>query len=262
MPETRHISLAEIDPPELAMRQEMDDIKLTELRESMADLGLIHPLCVVARDGRYVVEDGHRRYVCACDLGWPTIRCEVYTPEEIASGAVMVAANRMREDPSAAEEALLYEKHRALYGLDEAGLCNRFHVTPNYLGERFRLLRCDPQVFDAVLKRRISFAVARELNKCEDETHRRYLLDIAVRTEYSSRVIADMVRQWRKEAAPQAVPGSPSPQVEQPAPPPAYRPECCLCGGYLDPWRLISVMIHEDELKALREQLERTARAE
>jgi ParB/RepB/Spo0J family partition protein len=260
MPKTRDIPLTEIDEPEIAMRVAMDDTKLAELRESMRTLRLIHPLCVVERDGRYVIEDGHRRYTCACELGWATIRCEVYTPDEIASGAVMVAANRMREDPSAAEEALLFQEHRERYHLDEAQLCARFKVSPDYLGERLRLLRGDQNVFDALLARRITFAVARELNRCEDQAHRRYLLDVAINTGYSSRVMADHVRQWRASLTPQQAQPSPPPQAEPAAPAPEYRQECCLCGGWRDPWAMESVMIHKAELEMLRKQIEAAAK--
>ena len=259
MPETRQVSLAEIDPPSTPARVAMDDTKLAELRESMRKDGLFQAIGVVEDDGRYRIEYGHRRYTCACDLGWATIECKVYKPAEIAQGAAMLAENIYHEQLSAAEEALLFQEHRDLYGLDEAGLCNRFHVSPDYLGDRFRLWRGDKAVFDAVLARRISFAVARELNKCEDEAHRRYLLDVAISTGYSSRVMADHVRQWRSSVSPQQAPGSPPPQAEPPAPAPEYRQECCLCGGYRDPWAMVSVMIHKHELEALQEQIKRAA---
>lgn len=259
MPETRLIALADIDPPEIAMRQAMDDTKLKELAESMQATGQIHPLAVVERDGRYEIEDGHRRYVCAKDLGWTEIRCEVYHPSEIASGAVMVAANIYREDPSAAEEALLFQVHREKFNLDEAGLCARFHVSPDYLGDRLRLLREDRAVFDALLARRINFSVARVLNQCTDEAHRRYLLDVACSTGYSARVMASHVQQWRAHQTPTG-PAPPAPIVnEQAAPLPEYKQECVLCGGFRDPWNMKSVLIHNHELEAILEQLKRAA---
>ena len=260
MPETRDIELSMIDEPDLAMRAEMDDTKLAELCESLATVGLIHPLCVWEREGRYVIEDGHRRFNAANMLGWRTIRCEIYAPAELATGAVMVAANRYREDPSAAEEALLFQKHRELYNLDEAALCARFKVSPDYLGDRFRLLRGDSHIFDAVLKRGISFAVARELNKCEDEAHRRYLLDIALRTGYSSRVMADQVRQWRANAQPLAPVPAASAGEPSAEPAPEYKQECKFCGGYRDPWNLVPIMVHKAELDMIMKQLEATAK--
>lgn len=259
MPETKHIMLTEIDPPDTPLRFSMDDQQLTDLKESMGDVGLIHPLAVVERDGRYVIEDGHRRYLCASALGWPTIRCEVYTPEEIASGAVMVAANRFREETSAAEEALCFQEHRERFNLDEAGLCARFHVTPDYLGDRLRLLRGDKKIFDSLLARRINFSVARELNKCPDEAHRRYLLDIAERTGYSAHVMAGHVADWKKHQQP-ALPQPPTaPDAPPPDAPAPYVQECCFCGGSRDPWNLVPVMIHKRELEEIRALLAKAA---
>src|SRR6202035_4950988 len=91
--ETRHIPLAEIDPPSTPARMAMDDQKLAELRESMRAIGLLQAIGVVARDGRYEIEYGHRRYTCACDLGWITIECRVFHPSELALGAAMLAEN-------------------------------------------------------------------------------------------------------------------------------------------------------------------------
>jgi len=260
MPETRHIELSLIDPPPLPARQAMDDQKLAELRENMREIGLLQPIGVVEKDGRYEIEYGHRRYTCACDLGWVTLECKVYHPSELASGAAMLAENIYHEELTAAEEAILFQEHRELYGLDEAQLCQRFKVSPDYLGDRLRLFRGDPHIFDAVLKRRISYAVARELNKCEDQPHRRYLLDLAIRCGYPSRVVTDMIRQWRAQVQPLAQPQVTHPPVEQPAAAAEYRPECCICGGYRDPWELVNVMIHKDELAMIRKHLENAAK--
>jgi ParB/RepB/Spo0J family partition protein len=260
MPETRQIELSMIDPPDIAARASMDDKKLAELAESMATTGQIQPLAVWERDGRYVIEDGHRRFTAACGLGWVTIRCEVWESATLAKGAVMVAANRFREDVTAAEEALLFAEHQERDSLDEEGLCKRFNVSTDYLGDRFRLLRGDKKVFEAVLGRRIKFAVARELNKCEDEAHRRYLLDLAINCGYPGRVVADMVRQWRKERAPTPALDNSAETPQPPAPAPPYKVECVICGGHRDPWNLVSVMIHQAELDAIMKSLERAAK--
>jgi len=259
MSETRLVELSMIDPPPMPARVAMDDVKLAELRESMRAIGLLQAIGVVEADGRYEIEYGHRRYVCACDLGWTTITCHIFQAAEIASGAAMLAENIYHEELSAAEEALLFQEHRERYALDEAGLCARFKVSVDYLGDRLRLLRGDQRVFDALLARRIKFSVARELNKCEDEGHRGYLLDVAVNTGYSGRVIGDMVRQWRNEAAPPQGPVQVTPLAEEPAPAAEYRQECCICGGYRDPWAMESVLIHRHELAAIRESLKQAA---
>lgn len=262
MPETRLILLSEIDAPPTPARVAMDDQKLAELRESMRTTGLIQPIAVVAEDGRYTLHCGHRRLICAQDLEWESIRAEVYHPSETAALAAMLHENIFREDLSAAEEALLFAQAAEEQHLDEAGLCALFHVNADYLGDRMRLLRDDEKVFQALLARQINFSVARELNKCPDQEHRRYLLDIAVRTGYAARVIAGMVRQWRMNTQPAPVIPSPAPADASPEPAAEYRQECCICGGYKDPWAMVNVMIHKHELDAILAGLKEHATAE
>jgi ParB family transcriptional regulator, chromosome partitioning protein len=259
MPVTKLIPLADIDPPAIPARVAMDDAKLRELMDSMRATGQVQAIAVKDVGGRYEIIIGHRRYVAASALGWETLRAEVFAPSELKEAAAMLAENIYREDLNAAEEALLFAEHRDKYNLDEAGLCEQFHVGADYLGDRFRLLRGDKRVFDALLARHITFAVARELNKCPDADHRGYLLDVAVSTGYSARVMADHVRQWRQNTAPP--PAAASGTVDAAPVPPAaeYKQECVLCGGYRDPWEMVSVMIHKRELDAILEQLRRAA---
>lgn len=261
MPETRQIELSMIDPPDIAARVSMDDKALAELAESMSTTGQIQPLAVWERDGRFVIEDGHRRFTCACDLGWVTIRCEVWESAELAKGAVMVAANRFRESVTAAEEALLFAEHQERDKLDEAGLCKRFNVSPDYLGDRFRLLRGDKKVFDAVLRRKIKLGVARELNKCDDESHRRYLLDLAITCGYPFRVVADMVRQWRAQLPSAPVQVSPPISSQEPAPVEPWKIECFTCGANKQPWLLQNVNICPACRDAMLKLLEQAAKA-
>jgi len=262
MPETKLIQLSMIDEPEMPVRSQMDDKLLAELMESMAREGQLQAIGVLAVDGRYSLRWGHRRYVCACQLRWETIRAEVWLPSEVNGDAGMIAENRYREPVNAADEALLFAQHQMKDELDEAGLCARFHVSPDYLGDRLRLLRQDPEVFTALREGRINFSVARELNKCPDEPHRRYLLDIAARTGYSAAVMADHVRQWRAHNTPQVAPVSVSSPSTEPAPEHPGRIECAFCGGYRDPWALVNVWVHQDELEAIREHMEKAAQGE
>ncbi len=258
MPELRTIALADIDEPPLAARVEMDEGKLTDLMQSMTSIGLMQPIGVKSADARFEIEFGHRRFVAATRLGWHHITALVFKPGEIIEGAAMLAENIHREELSAAEEAILFAQSQEKLKLDEAGLCARFHVSPDYLADRLRLLRMGGRVFDSLLARRINFSVARELNKCEDEAHRNYLLDIAERSGTSARVVADYVRQWRVSA-------SPNP-VQTPAPPPdtvpvqaeVYVHACALCGGGKDPWNLVTVTMHKWEWEMIQRQVNKS----
>jgi len=252
MPKLARVLLAQIDEPKLPIRVAMDDRKMQELVESMREIGLLQPIGLRPVDGRFEIEFGHRRWYAARELGWKDISALIFTTKEIVAGAAMLAENVIREDITAAEEALLFAQAREMHGLDEEGLIKRFRRSADYIGERVRLLRQDPQVFDALLKRHISFAVAKELNKCTDESHRRYLLDAAMRGGNSARVVAEWVRQWRAMPTPQT---SAEPVTSQPTPVPDPGDPliaCCFCGGHRDPYNLVSVYIHRWELTEIQ----------
>ena len=251
MPELRKVLLAEIDTPSLPARVSMDERKMDELCESMQQIGLLQPILLKPANGRYEIEAGHRRYMAAQRLAWSDILALVFQPEEIAQGAAMLAENIIREDLSAAEEAILFAEALEKYGLDESGLVARFRRSADYIADRLRLLRDDSEVFNALMARKISFSVARELNKCTDQAHRRYLLDAALRGQVGARVVAQWIADWRLTSQPREEGSAVTvPATEQPAENP-YRVECCICGGYRDPWNIVPVSIHKHELEQI-----------
>lgn len=253
MPKFAKVLLAEIDEPQTPIRFAMDEAKMDTLCESMKELGLLQPIGLKRKDGRYEIEYGHRRFRAAIALKWKEIPALVFTAKELSEGAAMLAENIEREDITASEEAVLFAEAQETLHIDEAGLMKRFRKSGNYIAERLSLLRSDELVFKAVADRHISFAAAKELNKCTDEGHRRYLLDSAIRSNAGAKVIMGWVCQW-KAFLPQP---STIAKLDTPPPPPApaisHGIECCMCGGFRDPYNLVSVYIHKWELEKIRE---------
>jgi ParB family transcriptional regulator, chromosome partitioning protein len=262
MPELKRVPLALIDEPQMPVRVAMDEHKMAELVDSMREIGLLQPIVLKPADGRYEIEAGHRRFRAALTLQWTDIPALVFETHELAAGAAMLAENVIREDITAAEEAVLFDEAQDKYKLDEAGLVARFRRSPDYIGERLRLLRGDMNVFAAVIERKISFSVARELNKCTDQPHRSYLLDAAIRSGTGARTVASWIAQWRAQpvqAVSAANPTEPSGPLE-PASDPGIA--CCLCGGARDPYNLVSVYIHKWELEEIQKMMKKLAQGE
>jgi|SRR5215471_1445440 len=260
MPELKHIPLHEIDEPPLPMRAKMDDEGLTRLMNSIVNLGQHTPAHVKLANGRYEIITGHRRYVALQRLGRERMMCLVYGPEENADEALMVSENEDREAVNAAEQALFYAQLLDKHNLDEAGLCARVKRPADYIADRLRLLRKDSEVFTAVLEEKINFSVARELNRCDDEMHRRSFLDQAIRSGTSARVVKTWVDQWRSFANPAQQPTSqPTEQAPAPAAVP-YHFGCDVCGGDRDPYNLITINVHKwewEQMKAAWEAVNR-----
>jgi ParB family chromosome partitioning protein len=261
LPKLARIPLADIDEPKNPGRVAMDTGKMDELKDSMREIGLLQPILLRRVDGRYEIEAGHRRFLAAKALGWSEMHALVFKDDEIVAGAAMLAENIIREDMSAAEEAILFAEAQESLKLDEAGLVARFRRSSDYIADRLRLLRDDPQVFNAQLERKINFSVARELNKCGDESHRRYLLDAAIRGEVGARVVAEWVRDWRRNELPQTTAAPVTVASEAVSTPEPSGPACFFCGGAKDPYNLVNVYIHKWELAQIQRAL-RNAEAE
>jgi len=263
--------------PELPARESMNDEKMAELVESMAQVGQLFPLLVVPHafwsDGsgqlakekpegkpssattRYEIIDGHRRFIAARELRWQAMRVEIYERKDVAMEAARAHANLVREDMNAAEEAVWYRQLIDLHALDEEGLCKLVLRKPDYIGDRMRLLRGDPEIFQCVRDGRIRFGVARELNKITDQGMRRYYLDCAMRGGHAQHIVASWVKDWKTQQVliPQSAPAAPV-NGDQAAIEP-YHMECFTCGGDKDPWNLVNVYIHKWELEEIKKVL-------
>lgn len=243
--QVREIPLDQIIEPSLPMRETFDEDKLASLAESMRAIGLVQPITLRGGDGQYEIVDGHRRFIAAKGLGWRTITGVVKPGAGVLGEAMKIASNVEREEPNPAEEAVYLERLlREHCGNDVDELVKLTYRGRGYLEERLLLGRGDPDVLAAVRGRRISLAVARELNATRNVGDRRAFLEQAVAGGASSR----MVREWRQKAAMLLPAETPAPTaggvpVETPAPTGSSL-ACICCGGTDKPWEIELLPVH------------------
>jgi ParB family chromosome partitioning protein len=255
MPESRTIPIALIDEPVPAVRYEMDEEKMQELMASIRTVGLINPLCVEENGPRFRVRAGHRRLLAMRGLGTVEAPCRVYKPGEASDLQIKLHENAYREDVSPAEEGWTYAELASQEGMTEEALARMCGQSIGYIYSRLELVKGDNEVVMAVHRREINLAVSRELAKCGDEPHRRYLLNLARDQGATARVVMSWVMQWKASQG-----------LLPPAPPASDQPafvatvqntpiECALCGQGSRPWDLESVFICRNELRAIKSSL-------
>lgn len=244
MPELQHIPVHLIDPPELAMRGEMSDEGLADLCDSMRALGLQQPINVRVKDDRFQIISGHRRWLAAQSLGWRDIMALVWEAGDEAYYAQMLHENSVREDVNAAEEALWYAQLVEKFALDEQSLMLKVRKSADYIGSRWKLLNGDPEVFNALLHRQITFSVAKELNKAALDSDRRMFLDLAIRGGHGGATVGKWVSEANGRAVPLSLPlpAANDPHTEDVPEPP--RVECWMCGGDKAPGNLVMIYVH------------------
>lgn len=245
----RMIPIDIIDPPDVAMRRNMDDKKLDELRASIVADGLRQPIGVRPVGDRFRVSYGHRRRV-ACELaGEKLIPCFVLDDDADAEERFKVQENWLREETNPAEEAIYFEHlltHQYNGEIDR--LCRALGVKESRVNSRLDLRRLGFQdVFEALQRREISLAVAKELNKIKSERYRRLVLGDAIAE--GSTAASVQLRRINIERLLMAsdngdVVGDAAPPSEEV--PIASVDRCVLCDSAKDPQHMIYVRVHRD----------------
>lgn len=190
------IQLHLIDEPAVPERETMDEQELAELALNIREVGLIQPLTVKPTGQRYEVIAGHRRLLACRMIEFTPVPCIVKTPGEVDPLALLVAENAHRENVNPVEEARFYQRLLTEQcGNDVDVLCLKVRRKRAHVEDRLILLMGHETVIEALHQRKISLAVARELNKCKQPIRLRLLLDTAINQGATARQVA----QWRTE---------------------------------------------------------------
>jgi ParB/RepB/Spo0J family partition protein len=249
---TREISLALILEPLDPMRHNMDDEAMMDLQTSIRTSGLLQNLCVVPvlpgeadtwervhmrdyekhlkKGGRFRVAAGHRRLLACRAVGHDPVKCEIFFDLAVNEETIMAGENTVREDPTDFDLAVLYTKWLNEPGMTEKELAKRAGKTLVFIYARAELLNGYKEIADALHARKISFSVARALNRCDEPEYMQHFLNMAIDQGATTKLVNAWVSERKafKDMTPPASPAGPQPlHITAPA---FQKIECLLCG--------------------------------
>ena len=99
------IDMTDLDRNPHQPRQGFDEASLQSLAESMKEAGVLQPLLVVKKDGRYRIVAGERRFRAARLAGLSQVPCIVKDLTEKEQKEAALIENIQREDLNPLEEA-------------------------------------------------------------------------------------------------------------------------------------------------------------
>lgn len=176
----KRISIDLIDPPDTALRDNIDMEKVRELAESIRERGLQQPITVTKRGERYEVVSGHRRYLAHRVISATTIDCIV---REVAPHEMLLARaveNLQREDLSPMETARVYASIRDSLKLSIEGVAKSLGKNKMTIWKYLQLLEMPADIQGAIDAGGLSIAAGVELMKIDDVPSRNYYLKSAV----------------------------------------------------------------------------------
>lgn len=183
------IDVTELDRNPHQPRQGFDEASLQSLAESMKEAGVLQPLLVVEKDGRYRIVAGERRFRAARLAGLTQVPCVVKDLTEKEQKEAALIENIQREDLNPLEEAAAIRQLMDDCRYTQEQVSRRLGKSRPAVANLLRLLSLPGPVQELVKAGKLSAGHARVLAGLNDEKQQMALAEAAVREELSVRAL-------------------------------------------------------------------------
>lgn len=164
------LALDSIVPNPAQPRKTFDDESISELAQSIRQVGLIQPLVVRKNGETYKLIAGERRLRALRSLGAEKALCIVDNSAVDADSALMaVVENLQREDLNYFEEAECYKALLDELKLTQEELASRLGKSQSFIANKLRILKLSPEVREAVGLYGLSERHARAVLRLSDD---------------------------------------------------------------------------------------------
>lgn len=161
--EVKQIPVNEIIPSPYQPRSVFDDERIDELCQTIKTHGVIQPIVVRVREGKFELIAGERRWRAVKKLGWATIPAIIREFNDSQAASISLIENLQREGLTSIEEAIAYQKLIEIHQLTQESLAQRLGKSQSTIANKIRLLHlCEP-VKQALLDRKITERHARAM---------------------------------------------------------------------------------------------------
>ncbi len=166
----------EIQPNPVQPRTVFDDDSLSELSESIRSYGILHPLTVRRRAGRYELVAGERRLRAAKLAGLREVPCVLMDVNMEDAGLIALVENLQRRDLDFWEEANGIRQLIRMFGMSQEEAARRLGKSQSAVANKLRLLKLPEDVLETLRAEGLSERHGRALLRLGDaEAQRRAL---------------------------------------------------------------------------------------
>ncbi|MGI9178103.1 MAG: ParB/RepB/Spo0J family partition protein [Pirellulales bacterium] len=192
---TNEVPPAAIDPNPWQPRTMVDDAELAELAASLGEHGLVQPIVVRLRAGRYQLIAGQRRLAAARRLGWEKVPVRVLDVDDRQMSEIAIVENLQRRDLDALEKAASFKQYLTTWSCTQEELAKRLSVDRSTVANLIRLLDLPAGVQQKLRAGAITMGHARALLPLGDEEAQVRLADRVAAEGLSVRVVEGEVQE-------------------------------------------------------------------
>ena len=165
-----------IDPNPVQPRKTFEDDSLRELSSSIAEFGILNPLTVRLRGGRYELVAGERRLRAARLAGLEDVPCILIDVGLEDASLIALIENLQRKDLDFIEEANGINQLIRMFGLSQEEIARRIGKSQSAVANKLRLLKLPKDVLETLRDRGLTERHGRALLRLADEEKQRTAL--------------------------------------------------------------------------------------
>ena len=167
----------QLEPNPVQPRRIFDEEALSELSESIRVYGILNPLTVRLRQGRYELVAGERRLRAAQLAGLREVPCILLDVNMEDAGLIALVENLQRRDLDFVEEAEGLSQLIRMFGMSQEEAARRIGKSQSAVANKLRLLRLGDEMLSALRDNGLSERHGRALLRLKDEEQRREALE-------------------------------------------------------------------------------------
>ena len=190
----RELPVNHVMPNPFQPRTQVDEAALVELTSSIEASGLLQPVVVRPRNGKYELIAGERRLRAVQRLGWTKIPAVVRDVDDPTLLTLALIENLQRDGLSAIDEAAGYQRLGEEFKLPQTEIARRVGRNRSTIANLVRLLKLPEEVKTLVQERKLSEGHARALLSVPKESEVIPLANQAVEHGWSVRDLESRAR--------------------------------------------------------------------
>lgn len=167
----------EIAPNPVQPRRQFDDSALEELSQSIRSYGILNPLTVRRRGGKYELVAGERRLRAAKLAGLREVPCILLDVNLEDAGLIALIENLQRRDLDFIEEAMGLSRLIRMFGLSQEEAARRIGKSQSAVANKLRLLKLPPDVLEKLRGYGLTERHGRALLRLTDANAQRLALE-------------------------------------------------------------------------------------
>lgn len=183
------VYLSKIKLPSISYRFNIEN-HIDELSNSIAKVGLLHPITVRPKDDYFEIVAGSRRYLACRKIGWKKIICHVLSLDDKHAYEISLIENIHSETLNPIEEGYAFKNYISKYGWGGASnLAEKIGKSTSYVTRRCRLLTLPSEVITDISNSYIDPTIAEELLPIKDKVQQSKLAELIKQRQLTSKQV-------------------------------------------------------------------------